>query len=91
MFSTNALVHKPKEQYEKKIESCSQMCGNVEKIPESHVAIVETPEGYVSKSETNGYEQCPTVIGSQRKKLYFNPSFFEIQYLKVCMRLSLIL
>lgn len=85
MFSTNAVVHKPKGQYEKKYENCSQMCGNVEKIPESHVAIVETPEGYISKSENNENEQCPPVIGSQRKKLYFNPSFFEIQYLKVSM------
>lgn len=86
---TNATIHAQKSENinirdERSYTTCSQMCG--EKIPEQHVAIVEAPEAvgnYFSKTEFCGNESNPAVIGSQRKKLYFNPSYFEIQYLKV--------
>ena len=48
-----------------------------EKLPEEDVRIIETTE--------NGHNQnLPVFPGTQRRKLYFNPAYFERQLLLVC-------
>lgn len=48
-----------------------------EKLPEEDVRVIETTE--------NGSQQnVPVFPGTQRRKLYFNPAYFERQLLKVC-------
>ncbi|KAK0180384.1 hypothetical protein PV327_006028 [Microctonus hyperodae] len=70
---TSAIVH-PHVMY---IEQCENSFGSsiiAERLPEENVRIVETIE--------NAYQQdIPVLPGTQRRKLYFNPAYFDRQLL----------
>lgn len=57
-----------------------------ERLPEENVSIIETLEG--REDDINKIGSLP---GTTRKKLYFNPSYFEPQLLLVGIDLYLII
>lgn len=60
------------------VESSYSDSTSIEKHPEENVSIVETLEGREDRSDT-----LKSITGSTRKKLYFNPAYFEPQLLLV--------
>lgn len=56
----------------------NQDCTTNERLPEENVSIIETLEG--REEHSANIESFP---GTTRKKLYFNPAYFEPQLLLV--------
>lgn len=56
-----------------------QEAGSFERIPEENVSIVETPEGREDRPETVRNINN----GTFRRKLYFNPAYFDPELLLV--------
>lgn len=80
---TSALIH---AQYQRKhnnspityLECNYQDASSIEKLPEANVSIVETLE---VRDERN--DNFKALTGTARRKLYFNPAYFEPQLLMV--------
>lgn len=60
-------------------ESIHQDSASIERLPEENVSIVETLEGREERPET----VRAIVNATARRKLYFNPSYFEPHLLLV--------
>lgn len=81
--TTSALIH---SQYQRTsglppsvyLESNHQDPSSIEKLPEENVSIVETLEG-----RDNQIDSFRALTGTVRRKLYFNPAYFEPQLLMV--------
>lgn len=56
-----------------------QDSSTIERLPEENVSIVETIEGKEDRPDS-----VRAITGSTRRKLYFNPAYFEPQLLLVC-------
>lgn len=54
----------------------------IERLPEENVSIIETPDGREDRPEN------VKAIGTTRKKLYFNPAYFEPHLLQVSQSLK---
>ncbi|XP_019881565.2 uncharacterized protein LOC109609353 [Aethina tumida] len=81
MQITSALVHPQHHQrsydhYGNGIELGHQESPSIERLPEENVSIVETLENREDRPET-----LRAITGTARKKLYFNPAYFEPQLL----------
>lgn len=82
---TSALIH---AQYQRKynnspityLECSYQDASSIEKLPEANVSIVETLE---ARDERN--DSFKALSGTVRRKLYFNPAYFELQLLMVIL------
>lgn len=79
------MVHQPTPTYLKdtfispySLFECNQESSTNERLPEENVSIVETMEGREDFAENFG-----PLAGTTRKKLYFNPAYFEPQLLLV--------
>lgn len=46
----------------------------IERLPDEHVSIVETTD----------YREIARPVGTTRRKLYFNPAYFEPELMAVC-------
>lgn len=80
MQVTAAIVHTSDSNSETLQEpNCNSGSIIAEKIPEENVRIVETIENNGAAHHQNNSDFPAT----QRKKLYFNPAYFERQLLKV--------
>lgn len=85
MQITSALIHPPQPFYDSNIyssknilESIAQDSPSIERLPEENVSIVETIEGREERPET-----VRAITGTTRRKLYFNPAYFEPELLLV--------
>ncbi|KAF2878660.1 hypothetical protein ILUMI_27509 [Ignelater luminosus] len=83
MQITSALIHPPQSFYDSNIyssknilESIIQDSPSIERLPEENVSIVETIEGREERPET-----VRAITGTTRRKLYFNPAYFEPELL----------
>lgn len=59
-------------------ESAASDTSSIEKLPEENVSIVETLEGREDRPDT-----VKAITGTTRRKLYFNPAYFEPHLLQV--------
>lgn len=62
-------------------EPIHQESSAIERLPEENVSIVETLEGKEDRPES----VRPIVSATIRKKLYFNPAYFELELLMVML------
>ncbi|KAJ8984221.1 hypothetical protein NQ317_011131 [Molorchus minor] len=84
MQITSAMIHPQKQQYSinnyrssfSPLEHSYQDSTTNERLPEENVSIVETLEGREERPDN-----LRALSGSTRKKLYFNPAYFELQLL----------
>ncbi|KAK4884453.1 hypothetical protein RN001_000724 [Aquatica leii] len=81
--TTSALVHPQTSFYhcspyvsKAVLESMNQDSSNIERLPEENVSIIETIEGREERPDA-----IRAISGSTRKKLYFNPAYFEPELL----------
>lgn len=79
---TAAQIH-PHHIQEKYTSECSSMqlqdSSAIERLPEENVSIIETLEGREDRPET----VRAITTASTRRKLYFNPAYFEPELLLV--------
>lgn len=80
---TAALIHPQKSSYERRSSYSSEnlygdQTTSIECLPEENVSIVETLE-----AREDGPDALKAITGTIRKKLYFNPAYFEPQNLLV--------
>ncbi|KAK5648580.1 hypothetical protein RI129_003472 [Pyrocoelia pectoralis] len=82
-IQTSALVHPQQPYYhcspyvsKAVLESMSQDSSAIERLPEENVSIVETMEGREERPDS-----IRAITGTTRKKLYFNPAYFEPELL----------
>ncbi|GJQ80776.1 hypothetical protein Trydic_g9367 [Trypoxylus dichotomus] len=72
---TSALVHPYRHEIYAPLTSIDsfhhQDSSAIERLPEENVSIIETPDGREERPEN------VRAIGTTRKKLYFNPAYFE--------------
>lgn len=79
---TAALIHPQKSSYERRSSHSSENSisdqTSIERLPEENVSIVETLEGREDRPDA-----LKAITGTTRRKLYFNPAYFEPQNLLV--------
>ncbi|KAB0799787.1 hypothetical protein PPYR_07667 [Photinus pyralis] len=82
-IQTSALIHPQQSYYhcssyvsKAVLESMCQDSSNIERLPEENVSIVETMEGREERPDS-----IRAITGTTRKKLYFNPAYFEPELL----------
>ena len=75
------MVHPHCNYFETNEGACGSGSILGERIPEEDVRIVETVDNTY-------YHDAPVLPGSQRRKLYFNPAYFDRQLLLVSYILS---
>lgn len=85
---TSALIHPQKSSYDRRSLSSEGSISDqtsIERLPEENVSIVETLEGREDRPDA-----LKAISGTTRRKLYFNPAYFEPQNLLVCIYLFVI-
>lgn len=74
------MVH-PQYNFERRsacVDITTSDSSSIERLPEENVSIVETLEGREDRPDT-----VKAITGSTRRKLYFNPAYFEPHLLLV--------
>ncbi|KAF5275237.1 hypothetical protein FQR65_LT04271 [Abscondita terminalis] len=81
--TTSALIHPQQSFYHCSpyvsnavLECMAQESSTIERLPEENVSIIETIEGREERPDA-----IRAISGSTRKKLYFNPAYFEPELL----------
>lgn len=74
---TSAIIHPCNLDYGETL--LNQDPNSIERLPEENVSIIETLEAKEAHSET----MKAIASSNGRRKLYFNPSYFEPELLKV--------
>lgn len=91
MQITAAMIHPQKQMYcfssrsssFSSLESVHQDSTTNERLPEENVSIVETLEGREDRPDN-----VRALSGTTRKKLYFNPAYFEPELMVVSIHLA---